>query len=108
MSKFTETINQHCEGIANINPGASAICPDCLCIYGVEDTDDIDDMQEQLYCLEEPAFSWRDCDTCGTSLGGDRQEAHGFDADNNVVHLDICCDCAAWFANGNEPENWEG
>ena len=42
---------------------------------------------------EEGEFSWSACDSCGSTLGGDRYAAHFIDPDGNVCHENICIDC---------------
>lgn len=72
-----------------------------------------DKIADQEY-LDEGSFSWSQCDSCGSTLGGNRYAAHGFVPDESdlptgeVVHLDICEDCLCFHANGDIPENWEG
>lgn len=111
MSKFTESIEHYCDGLT-VAPGAAACCVECLNIYGIEETNDVDAMQEELYRLEASSFSWSQCDSCGSTFGGDRHEAHGLSyADNGklnheIYHLSICTDCLLFHANGDEPEEW--
>jgi hypothetical protein len=55
-------------------------------------------------------FSWSDCDSCGSNLGGDHggdhYPAHYLDDDNEIVHCEICQDCLYYHAYGEEPEQW--
>ena len=63
---------------------------------------------------DEGGFSWSSCDTCGSSLGGDRYPGHALDRDPqapgyvrdsaNIIHLEVCADCLMFIANGDEPE----
>ena len=56
---------------------------------------------------EEPSFSWGQCESCGTYLGGDRHAAAGIlETSGEVIELDICTDCLVYHANGEEPETW--
>ena len=52
-------------------------------------------------------FSWRGCDTCGSSLGGDVYEAvsivPGKGAEEHIA-LECCADCAMFIANGDVPD----
>lgn len=112
MSAFTDSIAHYCEGL-HVAPGASACCSECLDAYDIEDTGDIDAMQEQLYDIESGGFSWSQCDSCGSTFGGDRHDAHGiavsstgFVADYDPIHMSICSDCLLFHANGDEPEDW--
>jgi hypothetical protein len=52
----------------------------------------------------EASFSWSDCDSCGSGLGGDRLPAHGLNSKEELVHLRVCVDCVHYIANGEEPE----
>ena len=107
MSQYTKAVERNCKGLKGVNPGSAACCPICLDKFGIEDNGDIDAMQEQIYENEESSFSWHQCDTCGSRLGGDRSNGHGFDDNGEVVHLSMCVDCVMFFANGDEPESWE-
>lgn len=59
---------------------------------------------------DEGHFSWRECDACGSSLGGDRHAAHGLISPKKyakrtvLIHLDVCTDCLFYTANGDLPE----
>jgi hypothetical protein len=57
----------------------------------------------------ESSFSWRECDSCGSHLGGDRGKAQAFEPAQDkpdITEIDICTDCRMWHANGELPENW--
>lgn len=46
----------------------------------------------------ETYFSWRACNCCGTRLGGQRQQAKGFNPRTREVHeYEVCMDCV-WYA----------
>jgi hypothetical protein len=106
MREFIESVEHYCKGL-RVFPGASAVCSECISMYGIEDGD-IDTMQEALYEIDESSFSWSQCDSCGSHLGGNRYSAHGLDSELEVYHLDICEDCLFFHANGDVPETWEG
>jgi hypothetical protein len=43
---------------------------------------------------EESFFSWNSCDCCGTTLGGDRIDANGYNPmTNEIQEYTICTDC---------------
>jgi len=107
MSKYTEAIESGLAGIDYASPG---ICPGCQeCSDTLDLTfDELDAAIEAGTALDDGGFSWSPCDCCGSSLGGNRYAAHGFDKERNIIHLDICVDCLHFLANGDEPENWEG
>ena len=109
MTDFTDAIAYNWPDYV-IAPGSSTECHECTC------GDDIDPNDiEALQAYDEGSFSWSECDSCGSTLGGDRHNAHaihreafGPDAKrpNDVHHVDICVDCLLFHANGDEPENW--
>jgi len=89
--------------------GAEVGCPrcDCATFLDVEPGDPQHllhiDAQE---IAGEASFSWSDCDSCGSGLGGDRLPAHGLNSKEELVHLRVCVDCVHYIANGGEPEGW--
>lgn len=121
MTQFTEDFERNTRGLESVNVGASAICQSCLDAYGI-DPDDygaehavtniakrdvIDRIQSDLVEMSgDSNFSWHACDGCGSTLGDNRHDAHAFDANGEVVHLDVCTDCAMYIANGELPE-WD-
>jgi len=111
--KFEAAIAHHCDGL-HIATGTAACCSECLSENDIEDTGDIDAMQEELYAIpDEGNFSSAQCDSCGSNLAGDRHTAHGWrqeeklDSDSNLYHLTICVDCLLFHANGDLPETWQ-
>lgn len=69
--------------------------------------------EKEIESAGESSFSWSQCDSCSSYLGGDRHPAHGVIADsiekaqseeNKITHFDICTDCALYHANGELPE----
>lgn len=113
MSEFTDAIGHYCDGL-HVATGAAASCQECRDSFGCDDDASDDEAQEYLYSVDEGSFSWTQCDSCGTTLGGDRHAAHGWptepaldlDAINTLYHLSICTDCLLFHANGDEPETW--
>lgn len=115
MSKFTDSIAHYLDGL-HIATGSAASCPECCEAFGLDPDADTDENQAAMYeSGDEGGFSWSQCDSCGTTLGGDRHTAHGWptepaldlDAINTLYHLSICTDCLLFHANGDEPESWE-
>jgi hypothetical protein len=111
MSAFTKAIEHYCDGL-HVATGAAASCQECRDSFGCDDDASDDDAQEYLYQYDEAHFSWSQCDSCGSTLGGDRHAAHGIPhgykaGDDSIIHLDICTDCLLFHANGDEPESWE-
>lgn len=112
--KFEAAVAHYCEGLS-VAPGTAACCGECLSDYGIEDTGDVDAMQEELYAQpDEGNFSNSQCDSCGSNLAGDRFTAHGLpiddkgalDYERDLYHLSICVDCLLYWANGDVPEQW--
>lgn len=113
MSKFTDAINRELDGL-HIATGSAASCPECCDTFGLDCGGDTEANQNAMYeAGDEGGFSWSQCDSCGTTLGGDRHTAHGWDSSGKVpaadclFHLSICTDCLLFHANGDEPETWE-
>ena len=82
-----------CEGI-----GKLCECPGCS-----------NEGDKESGARDEGSFSWSSCDACGSSLGGDRFAGHALvGPEKNIVHLNVCCDCLMFIANGDEPrpEDW--
>ena len=51
----------------------------------------------------EPFFSWSSCDCCQTSLGGDRYECNGYNAETKEVeeYNCVCQDCVYYAEYGH-------
>lgn len=110
MSNFTDAIQFNWPTYV-ISPGSSKECHECA--SGM-DQDFLTD--EMLQCLDEGSFSYSECDSCGSTFGGDRFNAHAINREafgpnakkpNDIYHIDICADCLMFHANGDEPEDWE-
>lgn len=72
---------------AKADPDLAEIDLSGLTVETLEPTD------HERELAEEPSFSWSSCDCCGSTLGGDRHPAHGYDKDDNLIHLNVCADC---------------
>jgi len=99
MTEFTDAIDARWNGYT-IAPG---LAPGMDCCGNISADDD-----HALDCANEPSFSWSVCDSCGSSLGGDRHAAHAISREGglDITHIEICVDCVVWHANGEEPEQW--
>ena len=101
MSVFTNEVQREVGHLIGISPGVCMGCEKCEQSYGVE--------IEVGRTGEEPFFSSRPCQSCGTHFAGDRLPAHGLHRDGDPedpqewVHLEMCSDCVQWHANGEEP-----
>lgn len=92
---FLKAVAHYLKGIKRTHHGYAEGCPDCP------------EEQDPEKNPDEGGFSRSDCDSCGSSLGGGRYAAHGFDdKTGELYHLDICVDCLAYHANGEVPEEW--
>lgn len=102
MSKFTDAVQAHTGELRAFSVGPCRGCEACEISSDDETLDD-----ERFHDLaSEPHFSWSACESCGSTLGGDRHPAHYLDDENEIQHLDVCTDCVQYHANGDEPEDW--
>lgn len=85
-----------------ISPGAASCCGQCRSDFGLEEND-----PAWKSLSDEGGFSWYACEVCRSHLGGNRYAAHGFDANDEVIHYSICGDCLFYLANGDVPERPE-
>lgn len=98
MHAFTDAVARELKGVRCVSPGHSNQCDTC----------------PQGYECDEGHFSRAACESCGSTLGGNRYAAHGFvwvrtprhGRMEELVHFDICVDCLMYHANGEVPENW--
>lgn len=82
------------DGFNDASSGGCVGCQECCEEYGYDhDT-------EELLVTPEPYFSKSACDLCGSTLGGNREPAHALNADNEIVHLDVCVDCVYYSEYG--------
>ena len=106
MSAFTDALDHNMAGLTNINPGFASSCPDCRHAYGFDSEAGAESAYE-AGLSDEGSFSWHSCECCGTHLGGNRSAMHAFDEAGTLYHLEACDDCVIYFANGDEPDEWE-
>ncbi len=49
----------------------------------------------------ESSFSWRQCECCGSTLGGDRYECTGYHSTSgDVFEYEVCSDCVYYAEYG--------
>ena len=89
--EFIESVEHYCAGLT---VAVGCLGPEC------EYADGDDDHQCETH------FSWSQCDSCGSGLGGDRFTAYGLSNDE-PIKLSICVDCAMYHANGELPANYD-
>ena len=95
QSLFKQAVDTYCDGLDSVNIG----CMGSECEYADDD--------ENHSC--ETHFSWGQCDSCGSTLGGDRSAAQGCWSDADGFHhieMEVCVDCMMYHANGELPESW--
>ena len=92
-TQFKSAIDTYCEGLVTVAIGCGGA--ECEHSEGNEDHS----------C--EASFSWVQCDSCGSTLGGDRLPAFGLWRDEAgelcSIAMDVCIDCAMFHANGETP-----
>ena len=97
MSTFTDAIDRELKGLRYSGSGpVPECCPTCEDVDWTEDDDGTP--------IDEGSFHWTACDSCGSTLGGDRHAAHAFDDKKEIYHLEICTDCLMFLENGEEPD----
>ena len=90
-TEYQEAFARWTKDLVGLNTGLASCCPEC------------GDFNEEIG--DEGGFSWSQCDTCGSTLGGNRYAAHGFaEGDDTPIHLDVCEDCLCYIANGDLPQ----
>ena len=107
LSAFEQAVEAGCEGLRFVSPGVCPTCPNCQELYGMKPREFFTAYENGKLC-DDPHFSWRSCECCGSGLGGDRYEAHGMDSEGTIVHFTVCEDCLCYLANGDHPKHWEG
>lgn len=89
--EYKDAVERGLKGLTAASSGcAHSHCSDCEC-----DAKDGDECH-----MGEPWFSWRACEVCGSTLGGDRQAVHALDANNEMVHMNACVDCVYFIEYG--------
>jgi len=93
--RFKLAVERNLNGLKFVSTGA---CPGCdECGLGNDPT------MHALEAAGEPSFSWRECECCGSTLGGDRHPAHGVitdSTDNQTLHFNVCTDCLYYLNYG--------
>ena len=86
------------EGIDNLSTGHHE-CPECHVAW--DDADNCPQCGADRECMDEPYFSWRSCDCCGSHLGGNREHATGYNlTTKQIQEYSVCEDCAYYSAYG--------
>lgn len=98
MSDFTDAVHEHTCDLEAFSVGACPGCREC----GLSETP----TEAERCAADEGSFSWSACESCGSSLGGNRYPAHYLDDNGEISHMHVCTDCLMYHANGDEPEDW--
>jgi hypothetical protein len=89
---FERAVNTYCKGLETVSAGCRGV--EC------EHSNGEPEHQCEMY------FSWVQCDSCGSTLGGDRSPAVGMWTDRGefiTIDMEICIDCVMFHANGDLP-----
>lgn len=89
--KYKAAVEHNWRGVEAVSTGSCSGCEEC----GLEK--DCDDHAREL--AEEPSFSWSACDSCGSTLGGNRHPAHGL-INGELEHFSVCDDCLYYLNYG--------
>ena len=107
VDEWTAEVARQLEGVFFFS--VASACKGCDTCELPDDATD-----EDYEMAREASFSWSSCDSCGSSLGGDRHPAHGVIADTEtearggeLTHFSVCVDCVMYHANGDVPDNLE-
>ena len=85
------------EGLANLTTGHLR-CPECNVEWDEEKCPKCGGDRETF---DEPFFSWQPCQCCGSSLGGNREHATGYNpTTKEIQEYTICEDCAYYAEYG--------
>jgi len=110
--KFTHAISERWQGYV-IDPGACRGCKEC---YSWLEGEALENPTERDTSIaEDGSFSRYPCDSCGSTLGGNRHHAHAILASSfgkptkpgDITHIEVCSDCLMYHANGDLPDSWE-
>ncbi len=100
---YEERVKHNLEGLHAVSVGLCPGCEVCADAHGVS-VEEFAALVEDCEVEDAPSFSWQWCDSCGSSLGGDRHAAHALDENDNIIHLDVCTACLMYLSYGEIPE----
>jgi hypothetical protein len=115
VSAYTNAVAEGLKGLQAVSTGPCPGCPECADQTGYGEDLEAHRKAWRTGEIESSAgFSWRACQICGCTLGGDREvwhAIHGEPGENlagrEIEHWDsVCTDCIMYLANGEEPEVW--
>lgn len=91
-AKYEAAVAYNLKGLEFVSTGACPGCDEC----GLSDNPSDHDRE----CADEGGFSWRECEACGSSLGGNRYPAHARTKDGALLHFEVCEDCLMYLNYG--------
>jgi len=107
MEKYIEAVERHLSDLEFTSPGLCPGCTECMSAFGYESEESFEEDISSGKIFDEGSFSWHSCQSCGSSVGGERFAAHGVNENGEIIHFDVCQDCLFYLANGDLPETWE-
>ena len=105
---FVEAIADNTKGLTAVSTGLCPGCQECMEKHpGIGQTrEQFEEAIANGTIVQEPFFSWLECDLCGSPLGGYYEPWHAAGADGEIVHgARACVDCVLYLANGDLPED---
>ena len=107
---FVESFEHYAGDLKGLSGGITSCCATCQEQHGYDQHENAEESMahdlSQGLLPDEGSFSWAQCDTCGSTLGGERYTGHCFAPQSmDVIHLDVCVDCLFFIANGDVPED---
>lgn len=105
LTEFEHAIQDNWPEDNHLSAGLCPTCPDCQRDHGMTPRA-FHAAYENGEVPDEGSFSWRSCECCGSTFGGDRYAAHYLDDDGKIGHVEVCVDCLMFLANGDLPETW--
>jgi len=83
------------EGITNLSSG-HITCPDCIVEF--DDSGKCPKCGADREVCNEPFFSWQPCECCGSSLGGNREHATGYNPTTKEIQAYTVCEDCVYYA----------
>ncbi|MHC4621291.1 MAG: hypothetical protein ACYTEQ_26400 [Planctomycetota bacterium] len=97
-ARYQADVERGLEGLEAVSSGPCPGCQKCADSHGTT-LERFEEAYEAGEICAEPHFSWHSCECCGGTLGGEREEAHGWRGEE-LVHFTICTDCAYYIEYG--------
>lgn len=105
---FVDRFKRGMEGMHAESTGFNPKCSECLDIHNICCEHSALAALNDGENFDHPSFSRDQCDLCRTHMAGDRYHAHALDDnDLELIHLEICPDCAYYMESGELPEDFE-